>query len=287
MRPTRSATDVSIHAPRAGGDAAICNARRPSQMFQSTPPARGATANVESAGLLSRSFNPRPPRGGRRRDQCVELRHVTVSIHAPRAGGDVHSRRGSQCTRVSIHAPRAGGDVPRCSTSPRKSFQSTLPARGATTSMARSAGHRAFQSTLPARGATRDRADCDSPCVFQSTLPARGATLSDCAYEPACDAFQSTLPARGATLRADQRLHGECFNPRSPRGGRRARCRAARSIDVSIHAPRAGGDVGYARPIRAHVFQSTLPARGATMRSATVADCESVSIHAPRAGSDA
>ena len=36
-----------------------------------------------------------------------------ISIHAPREGGDArHSRRRIRC-RISIHAPREGGDVQR------------------------------------------------------------------------------------------------------------------------------------------------------------------------------
>jgi len=56
---------------------------------------------------------------------------------------------------------------------------------------------------------------------------------------------------------------------------------------VSIHAPRAGSD-----NLREGVmscrseFQSTLPARGATVIFRFRSVCNSVSIHAPRAGSD-
>src|SRR5665213_3111647 len=102
------------------------------ELFQSTPPARGATGILESfIGLVG--FNPRPPRGGR----LVSVRKCwhseIVSIHAPRAGGDwaafvptyfssefqsTPPARGATRPRptpaprtsVSIHAPRAGGD---------------------------------------------------------------------------------------------------------------------------------------------------------------------------------
>ena len=56
--------------------------------------------------------------------------------------------------------------------------------------------------------------------------------------------FQSTLPARGAT---------------------RALVDDASIIQISIHAPRTGSDVGsHSAAYSANVFQSTLPARGAT-----------------------
>ncbi len=81
---------------------------------------------------------------------------MTVSIHAPRTGGDLNVRgiknvimtfqstppargatdnalRADLHKLVSIHAPRTGGDIgtyPRSAT--KKEFQSTPPARGAT-----------------------------------------------------------------------------------------------------------------------------------------------------------
>ena len=59
------AKEISIHAPREGGDL-ICFPQ---------------TAN----GLY---FNPRPPRGGRRDFVAALLTSLGISIHAPREGGD-------------------------------------------------------------------------------------------------------------------------------------------------------------------------------------------------------
>ena len=146
-------------------------------------------------------------------------------------------------------------------------FQSTLPARGATVVIYKDVENAVlFQSTLPARGATR-RQPSDIPRVeFQSTLPARGAT--EFKIEGIWRwKFQSTLPARGATvsssncmLRFNISIHApregsdgyygvstrqrQHFNPRSPRGERPA-------LSLS--------------PGPKNLFQSTLPARGATL----------------------
>ena len=57
-------------------------------VFQSTPPARGATAARRSTLGHSLYFNPRPPRGGRPGENHVDYRDVYISIHAPREGGD-------------------------------------------------------------------------------------------------------------------------------------------------------------------------------------------------------
>ena len=123
--------------------------------------------------------------------------------------------------------------------------------------------------------------------------------------------FQSTLPARGATpLQQEKRWKRQYFNPRSPHGERhvgRQRYTAANAI--SIHAPRTGSDkridaaffcvtvfqstlpargatLSLKREFDRVIFQSTLPARGATAAQISVHAQEFISIHAPRTGSD-
>ena len=59
--------DISIHAPREGGDLIV---------------------NTITKDCLT-NFNPRPPRGGRRSKHSMNfLRDSIISIHAPREGGD-------------------------------------------------------------------------------------------------------------------------------------------------------------------------------------------------------
>ena len=189
-----------------------------------------------------------------------------------------------------------------------------------------------FQSTLPARGATSPPAQPHQDSQFQSTLPARGAT-NRCCVSGAGLSFQSTLPARGATRSSWRGIRSERdFNPRSPHGERLVMMRSSEFGKISIHAPRTGSDVdwcfvtAYGRDISIHAprtgsdidgfnlrdadekFQSTLPARGATMAvRATGYSCRfqstlpargathdqldyrphaPISIHAPRTGSD-
>ena len=168
-------------------------------------------------------FNPRAPRGARRRTGRENPVDGGISIHAPREGRD--------CWEF---LPVAGRDNfnPRAPRGARRSqangdgvyrkFQSTRPARGATP---RSANHFAilpFQSTRPARGATRGHKTGLSvlndfnpraprgarlyltwrsawATAFQSTRPARGATTSPFSSSYS-SLFQSTRPARGATF---------------------------------------------------------------------------------------
>ena len=78
-------------------------------IFQSTPPARGATLVL---GWLWRDFeyfNPRPPRGGRPL-LCDSVFLHAISIHAPREGGDDQVGDNFNQRFISIHAPREGGD---------------------------------------------------------------------------------------------------------------------------------------------------------------------------------
>ena len=88
--------------------------------------------------------------------------------------------------------------------------------------------------------------------------------------------FQSTLPAWGATHGRDVVLFSRRdFNPRSPRGERHASLiDVACMHDISIHAPRVGSDrrtSSLSAPVI--VFQSTLPAWGATAAASSESFC--------------
>ena len=100
---------ISIHAPREGGDVspprdcskdaefqstppargatALSTICAPCCIFQSTPPARGATAAAFAPAMSAANFNPRPPRGGR---QLVPGVHGPLLVHfnprPPRGG---------------------------------------------------------------------------------------------------------------------------------------------------------------------------------------------------------
>ena len=136
-RPDRAASlklcqDVSIHAPRAEGD-----------------------ASGSWPGGTTRGFNPRPPRGGRRPGRG-DVRGADLFQSTPparRATPAPFPR--SERAPVSIHAPRAEGDtVHRVAGQRDQRFQSTPPARRATAVAPRLPPSRLFQSTPPARRAT-------------------------------------------------------------------------------------------------------------------------------------
>ena len=59
--------DISIHAPREGCDSYSIDKPVQVAVFQSTHPARGATSGQRTRRPPERNFNPRTPRGVRRR----------------------------------------------------------------------------------------------------------------------------------------------------------------------------------------------------------------------------
>ena len=126
-------TDISIHAPREGGDG-------------------GGDVPIIHKG----NFNPRPPRGGRR-IPAADLSACRPFQSTPPARGAtlLEVNKMVKIRIISIHAPREGGDFNVLKIKPTIAlFQSTPPARGATHRLLGSKGAEEFQSTPPARGAT-------------------------------------------------------------------------------------------------------------------------------------
>ena len=125
--------------------------------------------------------------------------------------------------------------------------------------------------------------------IFQSTLPARGATDAFGCLIQRPRLFQSTLPARGATSGTPQRTYtSRNFNPRSLHGERPLYCcQFAAPLSNfnprSLHGERLESN---SSQNRSFTFQSTLPARGATVTGADRLSNQAISIHAPCTGSD-
>ena len=151
---------------------------------------------------------------------------MTISIHAPRAGGDEKALIDLTVQQaISIHAPRAGGDG-------RRSMQSNCKG--------------GFQSTPPVRGATA-RQICEGVSrVISIHAPRAGGDCCKRMIQKKRRKFQSTPPVRGATMRSMLAHQAEQdFNPRPPCGGRPSPYAGDSWAErISIHAPRAGGDAG-------------------------------------------
>ena len=83
--------------------------------FQSTPSARRATPKWKPRSQPHTNFNPRPPRGGRRRGVGRERARQEISIHALREEGDCSSGlERSPAPNFNPRPPRGGRlDIPK------------------------------------------------------------------------------------------------------------------------------------------------------------------------------
>ena len=164
---------------------------------------------------------------------------------SPHGERHLHQPEEKTLTAISIHAPRTGSDGEQYATTSYVDISIHAPRTGSDRAAFRFFPVRRFQSTLPARGATPASWSCISISRFQSTLPARGATAS-----------------AAATPRAAP------ISIHAPRTGSDPYVAISKNNNyvISIHAPRTGSDVRHCRLLRVIIrFQSTLPARGATV----------------------
>ena len=191
-------------------------------IFQSTPPARGATPGRPVTLKIIGNFNPRPPRGGR---------------HAL-------DRNGSILLYISIHAPREGGDSSSSSSKPRSLYFNPRPPRGGRhESRIRPCVNENFNPRPPRGGRPCTHGAGRLKGGFQSTPPARGATKSRRNHSKKLN-ISIHAPREGGDGVSVCRFAISCyFNPRPPRGGRHALDRnGSILLYISIHAPREGGD---------------------------------------------
>ena len=170
-------------------------------------------------------FNPRSPHGERQFVKGATVRAMFISIHAPRTGSDV---------------------VLATNLRNLKFISIHAPRTGSDDERGGIAGEVAeFQSTLPARGATFVVGKPFSWCHISIHAPRTGSD-------------------RSAGLPAPVRDH---FNPRSPHGERLLGHGVAASVlgDFNPRSPHGERPCSNQRILCNVIFQSTLPARGATL----------------------
>ena len=172
-----------------------------------------------------RHFNPRSPHGERRAQFERADGHLTISIHAPRTGSDYASLIASTCCFV-------------------------------------------FQSTLPARGATRNWQSLCRDCHISIHAPRTGSDGADDSVRLRGGRISIHAPRTGSDDHAERiTWRWTNFNPRSPHGERHVPVTfTVNTKNISIHAPRTGSDIKPCKKLElVRKFQSTLPARGATV----------------------
>ena len=101
---------ISIHAPREGGDSRMQSLQpRCTLNFNPRPP-RGGRLFESFQKAAWEGFQSTPPaRGATTQDDALSV-SLRISIHAPREGGDYNGLNPTINRYISIHAPREGGD---------------------------------------------------------------------------------------------------------------------------------------------------------------------------------
>ena len=121
---------------------------------------------------------------------------------------------------ISIHAPRAGGDIlGHIIQALGNNFNPRPPCGGRPNWGTLSRSGRTFQSTPPVRGATSGLGVSPAFSQFQSTPPVRGATSMSPALVPSGIRFQSTPPVRGATSHSRNQASTVMISIHAPRAG--------------------------------------------------------------------
>ena len=169
-------------------------------IFQSTPPARGATGRLQRRyGAVYISIHA-PREGGDRQKHHQCNKPLQISIHAPREGGDFPPRHlavlsghfnprpprggrhrprlhGQRVQKISIHAPREGGDGDVIRKVLKELISIHAPREGGDAHAVHDLIQRGISIHAP-----REGGDILGTCIifykfgFQSTPPARGAT---------------------------------------------------------------------------------------------------------------
>ena len=121
---------ISIHAPRTGSDIVLLLSSPKMISFQSTLPARGATAARARFAAASAAFQSTLPARGATLHMSFDNFESSISIHAPRTGSDADPRLKGHALDISIHAPRTGSDCVILSARGRASISIHAPRTG-------------------------------------------------------------------------------------------------------------------------------------------------------------
>ena len=302
---------ISIHAPRTGSDP-FPKILSPSTEISIHAPRTGSDEHGHKTAD-GQPISIHAPRTGSDRAALRFLHIGGISIHAPRTGSDRTPRKSTSFSATFQSTLPARGATERSKNANwlASAFQSTLPARGATFLPSFYPFLLEFQSTLPARGAT-DTLLADADVEEISIHAPRTGSDAKRHLFPSCrEPISIHAPRTGSDERpACTRKSGAYFNPRSPHGERRhsVHRQAGKQQDFnprSPHGERLDPLTNVAiscdfNPRSPHgerrifvqiqrsfwTFQSTLPARGATLTKFAALFRRRISIHAPRTGSD-
>ena len=238
-----------------------------------------------------------------------------ISIHAPRTGSDSPCSKPSLCSKNfnprSPHGERPAPVLAKVATT--VDFNPRSPHGERLNKEREQHASETISIHAPRTGSDAKAADVSRQILISIHAPRTGSdfpgvlrNVAPCDFNPRSPHGERRLRSRTFSLPMSN------FNPRSPHGERRIGCLSNLVMGkISIHAPRTGSDERTTLQARRKGrFQSTLPARGATIYAlynrrytlfqstlpARGATCGKnaknlrkilISIHAPRTGSDA
>ena len=265
-KPRHHNWEISIHAPRTGSDRRD-ERQKPRHGISIHAPRTGSDAANRLHNAIYRHFNPRSPHGerhnlaytlkfrkefqstlparGATQNYVDTLHGVTFQSTLPARGATKRLVICQQAMCISIHAPRTGSDENLSKWFPSPSISIHAPRTGSDKSR-----HTATFSAQNFNPRSPHGERLESACQNENA-----GNISIHAPRTGSDAFP--CPASRAYSN---------FNPRSPHGERRP-CSflVVGRFVISIHAPRTGSDTERILHVAdAILFQSTLPARGAT-----------------------
>ena len=171
--------------------------------------------------------------------------NTTFQSTPPARGATVWAPLSEDDTAISIHAPREGGDLLRPHTRPENCDFNPRPPRGGRLKMGGlSVIRRNFNPRPPRGGRPFRRSNANTSSGISIHAPREGGDMTELRISFTQQSFQSTPPARGATNGYVTIISVSYnFNPRPPRGGRQAFVQLySEKENISIHAPREGGD---------------------------------------------
>ena len=101
---------LSIHVPRVGDDRGLVPSIPGSRSFYPRPPRGGRPGSLSNSSGLARSFYPRPPRGGRLAVAIARTAIFSFLSTSPAWGTTVLGLGSRLTSKLSIHVPRVGDD---------------------------------------------------------------------------------------------------------------------------------------------------------------------------------
>ena len=191
---------ISIHAPRVGGDITDVSLCRRPDNFNPRPPCGGRHTHGDCS-FCDHDFNPRPPCGGRQRRDVSPPRKTTFQSTPPVWGATRPPSLGICTARtISIHAPRVGGDrSDRRHQGGATNFNPRPPCGGRRPSHILFQLHIDFNPRPPCGGRLSPPGPAQSQSNISIHAPRVGGDLPHSTPSILRCLFQSTPPVWGAT----------------------------------------------------------------------------------------